>query len=346
MTKIKKLIRVIFVVFFSVLVVVYSFEIKDSIISSIGICINVIIPSMFIFMVISTYILSSDLHTVIFKPVIFVINKITGYDRDIISIFLLSLIGGYPIGIKLTNELIAQNKSYSAIADKFIPFCYCISPTFAVTMLGISLYGSIVPGIIIYISNVFSCILIAFVYSKIYNIEVKNKKINSGSNGGIIDSINSSAVTLFKICVIIIFFNTIITVIETLLFQSGIVIPDWLKALLEISNILKIENISISTLPFVAGLASFGGICVILQCISLINGRYSIKPFIITRIISSVLSFYFSKLLIHMNDIYIPAYSINKHTLFSISTDKISTIFLIIMFIILMQKNEKNLKKG
>ncbi|MBR5090502.1 MAG: hypothetical protein IK093_13820, partial [Ruminiclostridium sp.] len=53
----------------AILAVIYPEESAGSVVNSINVCISSIIPSMFAFMVITTYIQSSGLYRLIFRPV-------------------------------------------------------------------------------------------------------------------------------------------------------------------------------------------------------------------------------------------------------------------------------------
>lgn len=348
MKKIAKFIKVISITLLSVGTLVYSEKTTQSIVRSIGICLEIIIPSTFIFMVISTYILSSGLYLSLFKPIYTILKKIFKTNRQIISVFLLSLIGGYPVGFKLLKELIAENKNYSAIADYCAAFSYCISPSFAVTMIGCGLYKSIDAGIIVYISNVISCLLIALLVGINGKLKLENcHSDNTYKNTGLTEAISSSVVSLAKMCSVIIFFNASIMITECFLENIGIIIPISLKSILEISNVLNFKNMSPSALPYISSLASFGGFCVLLQCKSLINNSFSLKFFMFTRFLAAFLSFISTKLILIFWDISFQTITSDGGIyVFDFSINKAATVFLILMCIILMKKSEKNFKKG
>ncbi len=346
MKYIKKLAVSAIIIIFAITVIIFSEEASASVVNSINVCLNVIIPSMFIFMVISSYILSSGLYKIIFSPLYTILKGLIRLDKELMSVFLLSLIGGYPVGIKLLKELISQNKNYSEIADKASSFSYCISPTFAVTMIGLELYNSIEAGLIVYISNVVSCIITAIIFSRIYKLRTDEKANCNRKNAGIIEAVNSSAVTLMKICAIIVFFNTAITAAECIFQKMDIVFPNYIKSILEISNVLRADKISIASLPFISALSSFGGICVIFQCISMINGAFSVKIFVISRIFTTLLSYAVTKIMLLFWDISVSVNTGASDYIFHFSADKAAAVFLLIMCVILMQKSEKIFKKG
>lgn len=332
------------VTMFTVLFAVFSKEISESIVHSIYVCIEIIIPSMFAYMVISSYILSSSIHKTLFSPLYFLLNKIIRLDKQLFSVFSLSLIGGYPVGIKLLKEIIAQNKSYSAIIEKAAAFCYCISPTFAITMIGLGLYNSIEAGIIVYISNVIANIIMATVYSRIYKLEIPDNP--QKQNSGLIQAINSSSAALLRICAVIVIFNAGIAAVEALVNTVGIIIPVYIKSFTEISNILNFSKPGINLLPLISAIASTGGLCVIFQCYSIAQNSFSFKNFLIARIPTALLSGLITNILLQFWNINLPSSSVGGQYSFQFNTNKAVVVFLLIMCTILLQKNEKIFKKG
>lgn len=344
MIKVKKYVLIFFILLFSVLLLIYAKEITASVIKSINTCINVIIPSMFAYMVISSYIISSSLYKTLFYPFYLVLKKIIKLDEQSFSIFLLSLIGGYPVGIKLLCELIAENKNYSAIASKTASFCYCMSPTFAVTMIGLGVFNSIEIGMIVYVSNIISNLIIAIIYTNVTDLkfDIESKKNKSG----LIQAINSSSNTLLRICSVIVVFNIGITAVNSFLGIFDFTIPLFVNASLEISNILNSDSISIDYLPVISMLSSTGGVCVLFQCYSIIQGSFSIKRFLILRTPAVVLSGIITCIIMKFYEIPIPSSSFNNNYLFEYNTKNGVVFLLMIMCIILLQKNEKIFKKG
>ncbi len=344
MNNIKKLFIALFSVLFAVLFIIFAEETAVGVVKSIGVCINVIIPSMFIYMVLSTFIINSGIYEIIFTPLYKILHKIIKLDKQLFSVFCLSLIGGYPVGIKLFKEAIAQNKNYSAIVDKTAAFCYCISPTFAITMIGINLYHSAEIGLIVYISNVISCFIMAIIYTNIYNL--KSNHISVKQNGNLIQAINSSASALVGICAVIVIFNAVIAVGEAISNIIGAEIPIMVKSVLEISSVLNIKSPTIAILPLISAIASSGGICVLFQCISIIQKSFCVKNFILARIPTALLSSLISVLILKFWNISLPSISENRSYIFDFNGNNAVLIFILIMCVILLQKNEKIFKKG
>lgn len=341
---IKKILEATAAAAIAILITAFSKESSASIVNSIHICVNAIIPSMFAFMAISSYIINSGLYKYISSPFYLLLKGVINLDRQSFSIFLLSLIGGYPTGIKLISEITSYNKSYSAIADKISSICYCVSPPFAITMLGVGIFGSEEAGVIIYISNVLACLTAAAIFTQIFPINADNYSREEKS-GGIIAAVNSTAASLITVCAVIVAFNVLLTVFQCIAGLFYVEIPCEILGFLEISNLLRIENPSASLLPFVSAAASFGGVCVLIQCAALAKKQFSLIYFLILRLPCAALSGFFASVIMNFWEISVTASPISPSYQFVFSAEKAVTLLLTVMCILIFLKNEKIFKK-
>lgn len=331
----------------ALLIMAFPKEAAGSAVNSINVCLNTIIPSMFAFMVLTSYIQGSGLYKTIFRPVLWMARKLLKADDYVISVFLLSLFGGYPIGVKLLKETIAHNKYSSEIKDLCTYsscFCYCISPTFAIIMIGDGVFGSTLAGTVIYISNVLSCVIAATFTSRMFilkNNTIENKQIKTG----ITDAVNSASRALFTVCSTIIAFNTILTCFNALLEMVGIELPVILLGALEISNLTSITEPGIILIPIVSAISSMGGVCVLLQCLSIVNGAFPVKAFLISRTVCGLLSFVISWVMLQFVDVSVSAYTFSSEYIYEFSADKIIVLILIAMCIIIFNKFDKTIRK-
>ena len=325
---------------------IYPEVTANSAINSINVCISAIIPSMFAFMVLTGYICDSGLYAVIFRPVLWLMRRIIKADDRIISVFLMSMIGGYPVGVKLLRETIAQNKNYPAITSgcrDAAMFCYCISPTFALIMLGNGVFGSVAAGAVIYISNVLSCFITGAVVSRTCRLRTE---IKAGSGkGNLIGAVNSASRALFVVCTVIIAFNTAIDCVTAFLGDIGITLPPELKGAFEISNLLRLKTPGVSFIPIAAAIASMGGVCVLLQCAAIVKGAFPVKRFLAARLPCSLLSGLISWILLQFVDISVEVSTYEPEFSYEFSANKIIVLVLIAMCIIILHKSDKILKK-
>ena len=342
----KALLKAAAVTAFAVLILIYPSAAAESTVNSINVCINAIIPSMFAFMAISSYVQSSGLYRVIFRPVIFILRHIIKADDEILSVFLLSLFGGYPVGVKLLGDIIAQNKNSPAIRDacgNAAAFCYCVSPSFALIMLGNGIFGSTEAGMLIYISNVFSCIICGFAVSRLRVLRCGGSVKDNGN--GLSVAVGSAAHSLLTVCTVIVLFNTALTCVKCLFAGFDIALPDILLGALEISNMLRSSSPSVSLIPLTAAVSSFGGVCVLMQCGAIIKGRFPVWRFIIARLPCAVLSALICHILLMFTDISVSASTFSGYPTYKFSTNVLIVPILMAMCIIIFNKTNKNYKK-
>ncbi|MBP5605506.1 MAG: hypothetical protein J6X60_08185 [Ruminiclostridium sp.] len=336
----------VFVITAALMIIIYPVDSASSAVRSIDICLETIIPSMFAFMVLTTYIQTTGLYNVLFRPVLWIMRKIIKADDRIISVFLLSLFGGYPIGVKLLRDITTQNKNSPAIASSCPAasmFCYCISPSFAVIMIGNGIFGSPVTGLIIYLSDILACILTAVVVSRLYDLKTRDDVSIPG--GTILDSVNSASRSLFPVCTVIVAFNIFLSGISAFLNDLGVTLAPMISGIFEISNLLNIKEPDISMIPFIAVISSFGGICVLFQCAALIHAAFPLRKFLLARIPCSVLSGIISFIVMQFADISVSASTVTEKYVFSFSGNKILVVILTAMCIIILYKSNKLFRK-
>lgn len=320
--------------------------------TSVNVCLNVIIPSLFAFMVFSQLLVKSGAAEIMFYP-LYIISKFwfRGTRREF-SIFILSLIGGYPVGIKLLKEEIAYNKNFTAIAEKMLCYCYCGSPAFIIQVAGLSVLGSSKAGLFAYAANVLACITAAV----LLNIFLKNKETYTHASlskakislAHVTESINGSVKSLGVICGTIISFNIIIELLNYCGFMDILDRFDLKKifcAFFEISNLSMFQGNDFEMLPLFSAVTSFGGLCIIMQTAALSQGKLRLKRFILSRIPIAALSAVYCRILTLLFPLYIESGISAASTVpvFS-SVNPICSVCLIIMTFILLKESGEKIK--
>lgn len=107
MNKIKGAFLSLIIVSFIILNFLYTKEIFSGIHNGLLLCINAVVPSLFVFMILSNIIINSSAKNIITIPFL---KKPLRLSKTELSIFILSLIGGYPIGARLLANEIDANR--------------------------------------------------------------------------------------------------------------------------------------------------------------------------------------------------------------------------------------------
>jgi len=353
----KKLVAILIIavaVLYSVMLILYSHDINRCISDSLNTCMTVIIPSLYAFMVLTGFLISTDLYKLISKPFSFISRYLFRIPSEYFSIFLISSVAGYPVGAKLLTDLKVSGKIDKKTAEDMLPYCYLGGPAFICGAVGITLFSSVKAGMTVFLSVFAANVIIAVLIGLFKKIPPKSKEIVnvSVSFDKMIYSVVSGAKSLFVICAIIIFFSTFICILDNIgvidffahkiehIFKISYTDSEaFIKTILEISNVSKFSYGCYNLLPAITGLMSFGGICIIIQIKSTVVNNLSIKHFVEIRILSAFISYFCSiiiiKLLINQTAMQTLSFIRAGHR----HITPIPTIFLLIMTILLLSKN-------
>lgn len=303
--KIENILIVVVLSVFFVLLFVFSKDISSSIIFSISIWKDNLLPSLFPFFVMSDLLLAYGFVDIISFFLGAIMTKWFYLPKDAAFAFFVSLFSGFPSGSKYVNDLLNAKKISIEDANYLIMFTHFANPFFIVTTIGLFLLSNVKAGYIILISHILSNIIVAFIFRKkkvILNNDNNYKKAFYLSSPDkpfitiLTNSIFKSFKTLVNMLGIIMIFLMITTIIKKIIPLTGIT-NGLLSGFLEMTQGVKyISSLDIS-LPIKASIlsaiVSFSGLSVHFQVKSIIDGtdiKYS--NFLKARVVQSFISFF------------------------------------------------------
>lgn len=256
--------------------------VSAAVIEAVKNCVYRIIPSLFAMTVISTAISNSGIIPSLLRKV--------PVNANIFTAFIFGNIGGYPIGAKLLSEMSADGRITKRDAESAITFCYASGPAFAAGVAGAAIFGDIRYGLAALLANILANLTLYIIFL------IKNKNSSSATTLQptgfttklMIDSVSSATSAMTGICSMIVFFSALKAIVES--FLPVIAHLKYFSSILEISNIASLDSQKNVTLPAVAMLLGFGGLCVQIQVIAIVNGAFSLKKFYLSRFITLPLS--------------------------------------------------------
>lgn len=280
-----------------IILIVFSDICKDGVERGMLICANVIIPSLFPFMVCILIIVNMNV-TIKNKLISKIIFKLFGQNTEMFFVMILSMLGGYPIGCKLINELYVQDRMNKKTANIMQIYCVNAGPAFIITAIG-GILGSEKIGNILFFSHISASIILALLTSKLLckkcNRNTVNK-INYKSFSEILVRSTADATScIMSICAYIILFSVINSYL--IYFFKDIPILNCLFYFTEVtSGITFTKNII-----FISFLLGFAGLSIWCQIFSISkNATPDLKMFILGRIlhgsISSLITLIFTNL--------------------------------------------------
>lgn len=260
MNKIKYTITVI-VILVATMIIYCAERIGDGVRNGIDLCINSVIPSLFLFSVISIFIINAEIFSNN-KLIDFISYILFGLRGEIGAVSLISTIGGYPIGATMLNELYNKGSISKTSARTSLNFCINPGPAFIIGMVGNGIYHNQAIGIIIFFSSLIATSICSRLNRKkiILTEQIRNT-IQLNYIDLFLKSVKASVRNIGIICGWVIVATAIS---EVVLYLN---LPSVLGCFLEVtSGVITASNIS--TIYFVAFLIGFGGIAVHLQAIS------------------------------------------------------------------------------
>ena len=259
---------------------------------------QILIPTLLPFLIITNLLIQSNSISCIVKFIGPFIQKVFHVSSYGSFAALTGLLCGYPIGAKVTAELVKRKQISLSEGNYLLSFCNQTSPAFISSFIVLQTWKDsslLLPTLIIIYLSTFLCSLI---FRKIHKISSTINNTTSCYNiifrFDILDnSIMNAFETLTKIGGYIIICSIMFSFccsFSDSIFLSLIEITTGIKHILSMSSKFTYEYI------YVLSLCSFGGICSIFQTASVIQGSnlsivfYAIEK-LITALVTSLLSF-------------------------------------------------------
>ncbi len=259
---------------------------------SLKLCAQSLVPSLFPFMIISDFLISSDtgklLKAIFARP----LGLIFGTSREGAFAVLLGFLCGFPIGAKSALKLYEENKISHTELLHIMSFCNIPSPAFVCGAVGL-LFKSSRLGVILFVSLILSSCILGIAGRFIYKYDRKSvlaSPKNTDAVTAFTSAVSSSAAVMLTVCAYVVFFSVLIGYATRLCDTLGApkIIPIILSGLLEISNGMSCAaGLGGDTAPILAAFfAGFSGLSVIFQIISLDRGKHiRKKAFVLQKLL-------------------------------------------------------------
>lgn len=289
-----KIIAFVLILSICTLMLVWSKEIFSGISLGIQICLQTLIPSMFGFMILSDIIANSKLSQILSRPFRLFSRLVFKLDGELFSIFLLSLLGGYPIGAKIIAEKIRNGTLSTESGQRMLDYCIHCSPAFLISGVSAILWNQLSLGVMLCIAQTLSGILMGFLLSRrkpVIFSRTQQKQTYSPAPVLFVNSVNRSARSMGIVCSFVVLFCGIFSLTDLLpLSQQNL---NLIKGLLEVTSgcqMIQTES-AMASILLVSLYTSFGGVCVWLQIMALLNGTgVRMFPFICKRLLYTLFS--------------------------------------------------------
>ena len=296
----------------------------------IGYCVNILIPSLFPFMVLSTYLVKSGIsHTLgrLLGPATRLIFHLPGCAAA--TIFM-SMIGGFPVGARGIAALYEQGSISDRQAARMLCFCVNAGPAFVISVVGAGLMRSAKAGALLLLAQIAAAtVLGVFLGISARAGEEKAPAAPAKACASpFITSTADAARGMLNMCSFVILFSVLISLLRETgaarvfcLFLLRLGLPpvlcgSLLSVLLEVtSGCFDTAALGGST-PLFAFAVGWGGLCVHFQVLSCLTKiPFSRARFFLFQFLQGLLSAAFTALLFQLFPQAAPAFSTTSQPL-------------------------------
>lgn len=292
--------------------------------SGLTFCIQVLIPSSFPFLVLSSFCVHSGLSVRLgrlLRPATRVLFRLPGSCGATI---LLSLAGGYPVGTRGIATLYHNHTISQKQANQMLYFCVNAGPAFTISVVGAGLYGSARLGLYLFLSGTAASLVLGIALGRFSRKPSpteppENPKPAVPWGDALVLSASDAARGMVSACSFLILFATVLSLFDRvgllpwlcrILTSIGIPAPSAntiFPLLWEITGGSAEGAIQGAPFPLMAFAVGFAGLCVHFQVLATASPfRPSRWKFFLARLVHGLLSAGFAATLLHCFPIPIP----------------------------------------
>lgn len=327
---------------------------------------NIVLPSLFPFLILSDLIQKSAITKVFEKLLSKVMKPIFNLPGISSLAIFLGMTGGYPIGAKITSDLRNENTITQNEAKRLLAFSNNSGPLFISGAIGIGLYKNVSIGFLLLISHYISALLVGILFRFYKKEKITNPSKNliqfnfiKISNLGelLTNTVKKAITTVTVIGGFIVIFSIITSILEKtglLLLLSNLIMPNLdtnfsssiISGILEVTNgikrIFELTSIDlVQKLIVTSSLLGFGGFSVHMQTLSVIsNSDIGCYTYFIGKTLQSILSGVITFLLLEYTNfsslIYQAAFAPDAYSSYSFMR-LVSSITLVFLFIVMFK---------
>ena len=286
----------------------YSKAVSAAMTQALALCVQVLLPSLFPFFVLSSMVISTGviqrLSTRLEKP----FQWLFGLPGDFGAALLLGAAGGYPVGAKTIATLYQQGQCSKSDAEKALRFCNNAGPAFLISAVGASLLQDPHAGLNLYAVHVLSALIIGFIYRKNtdhvkYNGITADHMRNTATISLFLRAVTDAFSSFLNVSAFVLIFSVISTILQQLplidslhyLPGGGILWYGLLAGFLELTSGVACltQGVLPSSilLPALSFLCGWGGCSVQFQTISLLHDAgLSCRQYLKSKLLQGILA--------------------------------------------------------
>lgn len=345
----KKLSTALNMLFITIMIICaagFTKECSKGALSGIYFCAEVLVPSIFPFMVISVFVVKSGISAMLGRYLDGVTRASFGLSGKCGTVILLSVIGGYPVGARGLMQLYEHGELDKNSARKAAYFAVGAGPGFLLSFVGVRLLNSFEVGACILGAQVVSVIILGiankyiFRENRVYNSNQETKKDYCSLTDAVVESTVSATYGILEMCGMVVAFSAVGNVIRSLIESD--VARKYVDILLEVTaacnTLTKDRNVLL-----IAFSVGFAGLCVHFQIFQALKGIQINKVlFFLYRILQGLITALLTHVFIRVFGVTLPVFSSVQDTELSLSSSVLGSGLLVLCGVCFLYSIKKN----
>lgn len=279
---------------------------------------NVLLPTLFPFMTLACFIENSGASSVFGRLFSFFTKVFFRLPGEASAALIMSFIGGYPVGAKMTDSLLKENKITKSQAARMYLFCVNPGPAFVLSTVGAGLLNSLRAGVILFCSVTLSSLIMGFASGFLFAkpIAKEKKNIKEKSNFSYFQAVTKSASqsvsSMLSVAAYVLVFSALCETVKHFDLSDNILA--FLFSVSEVTNGV-IFCCRIFPLPVIAAIIGFGGLCVHFQVLDgALECGLKMKYFAVSRIVCAALASGICRVLLYIFPVDVSAFAVSDKT--------------------------------
>lgn len=277
-------------------VIICSEEARNGVQNGLILCVDKVIPSLFLFTAAALFIAYTGAGDVLAKILSPITKPLLSLEGNALIVWIMSTVSGYPVGAKLIGTLYKNGNLTRAKALKMLTFSINAGPAFIVTAVGVGTLGSVSDGRRLLVAHLLATFIIVAVVQvlpdRIFSKDALEPSKTAGLpqstlcvSDAIVQSVSDTGKAMLNVCAFVVFFSGVGSLLAALPNSIG----GKLTQALEVT--VGVQDCTRSQLPLVAFLLGFGGLSVIFQ-VKAAAGRLNptLALIILSRLVHGTLS--------------------------------------------------------
>lgn len=200
------------------LLLFFSAPAAEAVRQGLALCAASVVPSLFPFLVLSSLFMATGGGELLGRPLQQAAGRILGCSGTGVSIFFLSLLGGYPVGGRLIGQLYRAGQLSKEEAEHLLLFCNNAGPAFILGFVGLGQMGSMRIGVYLYLVHAAAAALVALLLrpgKSFFPAEHRSSSPTPFSEA-LVNAIGEAGSTMVQVCAFVTFFYTALQLFSSL----------------------------------------------------------------------------------------------------------------------------------